>query len=39
MNSVALIAPDFAIILLGLLLRVKLGFEKPFWDKAEKLVF
>lgn len=39
MNSAALIAPDFAIILLGLLLRVKLGFEKSFWEKAEKLVF
>ena len=39
MNSIALIAPDFLIILLGTLLAGKLGFPREFWKYAEKLVF
>lgn len=39
MYSVSLILPDFAIILLGLVLSRKGGFTKAFWDGAEKLVF
>ena len=39
MDSVALIAPDFAIILLGLLLRTKLRYSEDFWKSAERLVF
>lgn len=39
MYSISLIIPDFAIILLGLVLSRKGGFTKAFWDGAEKLVF
>ena len=39
MYSISLIIPDFAIILLGLVLSQKGGFTKAFWDGAEKLVF
>lgn len=39
MYSISLIIPDFAIILLGLVLIRKGGFTKAFWDGAEKLVF
>lgn len=39
MYRISLIIPDFAIILLGLVLSRKGGFTKAFWDGAEKLVF
>ena len=39
MDSVALIAPDFSIILLGLLLRLKFEYSEDFWKQAEQLVF
>lgn len=39
MDSVALIAPDFSIILLGLLLRLKFEYSEDFWKQAERLVF
>jgi len=39
MDSVALIAPDFSIILLGLLLRLKFEYSDDFWKQAERLVF
>ena len=39
MDSVALIAPDFSIILLGLLLRLKFDYSEDFWKQAERLVF
>ena len=39
MYSISLILPDFAIILLGLLLYRKGGFAHEFWLGAEKLVF
>ena len=39
MYSISIIIPDFAIILLGLVLSRKGGFTKAFWDGAEKLVF
>lgn len=39
MYSISLIIPDFAIILLGLVLSREGGFTKAFWDGAEKLVF
>ena len=39
MDSVALIAPDFSIILLGLLLRLKCEYSEDFWKQAERLVF
>ena len=34
MDSVALIAPDFSIILLGLLLRLKFEYSEDFWKQA-----
>ena len=39
MDSVALIAPDFSIILLGLLLWLKFEYSEDFWKQAERLVF
>ena len=36
MDSVALIAPDFSIILLGLLLRLKFEYSEDFWKQAER---
>lgn len=39
MNSVALILPDFLVIVLGYLIRDRLGLTRAFWAGAEKLVF
>src|SRR5262249_61836529 len=33
------ILPDFALMLLGLLLAHRLGFDRTFWNGAEKLVY
>jgi predicted permease len=34
-----LILPDFALLALGLLLARRLGFERGFWNGAERLVY
>ena len=39
MQSVALIAPDFFLIVLGAVLSHKLGYPRSFWNWAERLVF
>lgn len=38
-QTILLILPDFALILLGLLLARRFGYERPFWNGAEKLVY
>jgi hypothetical protein len=39
LSTALLILPDFALMLLGLLLAHRLGFERGFWSGAEKLVY
>jgi malonate transporter len=39
MNHALLMLPDFALILLGALLARRLGYARPFWDGAERLVY
>jgi predicted permease len=39
LSTALLILPDFALILLGLLLAHRLGFDRDFWNGAEKLVY
>ena len=39
MNSVLLMLPDFGLILLGAVLARRLGFGRPFWEGAERLVY
>jgi predicted permease len=38
-TTILLILPDFALILLGLLLARRFGYERGFWNGAEKLVY
>lgn len=38
-STILLILPDFALILLGLLLARRFGYERGFWNGAEKLVY
>lgn len=38
-NGALLLVPDFAMILLGLLLRSRFGFEDRFWAGLERLVY
>lgn len=38
-STILLILPDFALILLGLLLTRRFGYERGFWNGAEKLVY
>ena len=38
-QTILLILPDFALILLGLLLARRFGYERGFWNGAEKLVY
>jgi len=39
LSTALLILPDFALMLLGLLLAHRLGFDREFWNGAEKLVY
>ena len=39
LSTALLILPDFALILLGLVLAHRLGFDRNFWNGAEKLVY
>ena len=39
LSTALLILPDFALMLLGLLLAHRLGFDRGFWNGAEKLVY
>jgi len=39
LSTALLILPDFALILLGLVLAHRLGFDRNFWSGAEKLVY
>ncbi|HTN49146.1 MAG TPA: AEC family transporter [Burkholderiaceae bacterium] len=39
MNNALLMLPDFALILMGVVLARRLGFTRPFWDGAERLVY
>jgi malonate transporter len=38
-STALLILPDFALMLLGLLLAHRLGFDRGFWNGTEKLVY
>lgn len=38
-STMLLILPDFALILLGLLLARRFGYDRGFWNGAEKLVY
>jgi predicted permease len=38
-STILLILPDFALILLGLVLARRFGYERGFWNGAEKLVY
>jgi hypothetical protein len=38
-STILLILPDFALILLGLLLARRFGYDRGFWNGAEKLVY
>jgi predicted permease len=39
MSSALLMLPDFGLILLGAVLARRLGFGRPFWEGAERLVY
>jgi malonate transporter and related proteins len=39
LSTALVILPDFALMLLGLLLAHRLGFDRGFWKGAEKLVY
>lgn len=39
MNAVALLLPDFALILIGVALYRWAGFDEPFWRGLERLVY
>ncbi|HQR20411.1 MAG TPA: AEC family transporter [Burkholderiaceae bacterium] len=39
MNYALLMLPDFGLIMLGALLARRLGFNRGFWDGAERLVY
>jgi len=39
LSTALLILPDFALMLLGLVLAHRLGFDRGFWNGAEKLVY
>jgi hypothetical protein len=39
LSTALLILPDFALMLLGLVLAHRLGFDRDFWNGAEKLVY
>lgn len=39
MTSALLMLPDFGLILLGAVLARRLGFGRPFWEGAERLVY
>lgn len=38
-STLLLILPDFALILLGLVLARRFGYDRGFWNGAEKLVY
>ena len=39
LSTALVILPDFALMLLGLVLAHRLGFDRAFWNGAEKLVY
>lgn len=39
LNTALLVLPDFALMLLGLVLAHRMGFDRGFWNGAEKLVY
>jgi malonate transporter and related proteins len=39
LSTALLVLPDFALMLLGLLLAQRLGFDRDFWTGTEKLVY
>jgi predicted permease len=39
LSTALLILPDFALMLLGLVLAHRLGFERDFWNGTERLVY